>query len=231
MINKLTIIMKGNYTKYTNYIILSILVIFLILFTNSPQSQRKDIRKLIKNPNILIILIASIGVLSFYNIYLSMASMGMLIIIMMTKDDVNNTISKFEVENDSDLNEGFSGKKDRNHTLLKNFGIDMEEMTNDLMDGLSENKRMKIKKRNQKIEKLNNKKREGFNNTGTINIPKRKFNPDKEVDINLMETRKILEDLINRIDYKYEEIDYLKKYIGSRIEEIVELNGLLEDDE
>ena len=63
-----------------------------------------------------------------------------------------------------------------------------------------------------------------------INIPKRKFNPEKESDINLMETRKILEDLINRIDYKYEDNDYLKKYIGSRIEEIVDLNDLLEED-
>ena len=37
--------------------------------------------------------------------------------------------------------------------------------------------------------------------------------------------------MINRIDYEYEDFNYLKKYISSRIEEIVELLDLLEDDD
>lgn len=214
--------------KYTNYLIVSILVIILVLFMKMPKQERLHMRKLVKNPNVLILLIASIGVLSFYNIYLAMACMGTLLIILTTKEEDSTPNHTNHTPNNVYVEEGFEDK--RKHALLKNFGIDMKEMTNDLMDGLAENRRSNIRKRNKKISKLNDKKKEGFNDTGMVNIPKRKFNPEKESDINLMETRKILEDLINRIDYKYEDNDYLKKYIGSRIEEIVDLNGLLEDE-
>ena len=37
--------------------------------------------------------------------------------------------------------------------------------------------------------------------------------------------------MLNRIDYKFESTKYLKKYLKHRIEEIVELNKLLEDEE
>ena len=221
-------------TKYINYLIVSTLVIVLVLFMKMSKQERLQIRKLVKNPNVLILLIASIGVLSFYNIYLAMACMGSLLIILTTKEEgddikaINTTQTNYTNKSNVNVEEGF--ESNRKHALLKNFGIDMKEMTNDLMDGLAENRRSNIRKRNKKISKFNDKKKEGFNDTGMINIPKRKFNPEKESDINLMETRKILEDLINRIDYKYEDNDYLKKYIGSRIEEIVDLNDLLEED-
>ena len=45
----------------------------------------------------------------------------------------------------------------------------------------------------------------------------------------------ILEDIINRITFKYESTDYLKRYISTRLKEIIRLNGLLsldgDDDE
>ena len=37
--------------------------------------------------------------------------------------------------------------------------------------------------------------------------------------------------MINRINYNFESNKYLKKYIKHRIEEIVELNKLLDNDE
>ena len=62
-----------------------------------------------------------------------------------------------------------------------------------------------------------------------INV--RKFDPSNEEDTNLLITKEILQDMINRIEYNFESSKYLKKYIKHRLEEIVEMNKLLEDDE
>ena len=61
-------------------------------------------------------------------------------------------------------------------------------------------------------------------------IKKRIFNPNKEDDTNLMITKEILIDMINRIEYNYENNTYLKKYIKARIEELIETNNLLDED-
>ena len=37
--------------------------------------------------------------------------------------------------------------------------------------------------------------------------------------------------MINRIDYNFESSKYLKKYLKHRIEEMVDLNKLLDDDD
>ena len=75
----------------------------------------------------------------------------------------------------------------------------------------------------------NNNKNIKSNYNKNLKRPKRKFDLNKDSDMHLLNTREICKDIINRINYKYEDNDYLKKYIGSRIEEIVDLNGLLEE--
>ena len=40
----------------------------------------------------------------------------------------------------------------------------------------------------------------------------------------------MLKEVVNRINYEYEDKEYLKKYIGSKFEEIIDLLGLLEED-
>ena len=40
-----------------------------------------------------------------------------------------------------------------------------------------------------------------------------------------------MKDIINRITYNCEGKTYLKKYMATRIEEVVDLNNLLEDDD
>ena len=57
------------------------------------------------------------------------------------------------------------------------------------------------------------------------------FDPTNEEDTNLLITKEVLQDMINRIDYKFETNIYLKKYLKHRIEEIVELNKLLYEDD
>jgi len=62
-------------------------------------------------------------------------------------------------------------------------------------------------------------------------VKTRSFDPNKEEDTNLLITKEILQDMNNRIEYNFESNKYLKKYLKHRIEEIVEINKLLEDDE
>ena len=61
-------------------------------------------------------------------------------------------------------------------------------------------------------------------------IKHRTFDPSLEEDTNLLITKEILQDMSNRIEYNYENTNYLKKYIKHRVEEIVNINKLLEDD-
>jgi hypothetical protein len=60
-------------------------------------------------------------------------------------------------------------------------------------------------------------------------INRRTFDPTNEDDTNLQITKEILQDMINRIEYDYENSKYLHKYIKHRIEEIIEINKLTDD--
>lgn len=67
-------------------------------------------------------------------------------------------------------------------------------------------------------------KTEGFNEAATIKM--RKFNPNDEFDNNLLMTKEICDDIKKRIVYEYESIPYLKRYISSRLQEIIDLLDL-----
>ena len=68
------------------------------------------------------------------------------------------------------------------------------------------------------------------NKSHTKTIPKRIFNPNKEEDTNLLITKEMLLDMVNRIEYNYENTTYLRKYLKARIEEIIDTNDLLDND-
>ena len=82
---------------------------------------------------------------------------------------------------------------------------------------------------NSKNGKTSNGKNGKKENFQTVDI--RKFDPNKEEDTNFLITKEILQDMINRINYNFESSKYLKKYLRHRIEEIVEMNKLLDDDD
>ena len=78
---------------------------------------------------------------------------------------------------------------------------------------------------NAKTKTKSTNKKEKFQ---TIN--RRTFDPTNEEDTNLQITKEILQDIINRIEYDYETSKYLRKYIKHRIEEIIEVNKLTDDE-
>jgi Ca2+/Na+ antiporter len=71
----------------------------------------------------------------------------------------------------------------------------------------------------------NNRSKEDFQT-----VKPRTFDPSNEEDTNLLITKEILQDMHNRIEFNYESNKYLKKYIKHRVEEIVDLNKLLDDE-
>lgn len=106
---------------------------------------------------------------------------------------------------------------------------------NELNKGIIENKKkiLDMEKQKNKSEKLSNNNSELYKSSNMSNISKtiekRVFNPSKEEDTNLLLTKEILIDMVNRIEYNYENNNYLKKYIKSRIEEIIDTNNLLDE--
>ena len=61
-------------------------------------------------------------------------------------------------------------------------------------------------------------------------VETRALDPSNEDDTNLLITKEILQDMLNRIEYNYESNKYLRKYIKHRVEEIIDINKLMEDE-
>jgi len=121
-----------------------------------------------------------------------------------------------------------------------------EEPKNELQKGILENKLTIYQKEKQNNKSKNSNSKSKFTNIsnskgkgksknnkgeGFQTVKTRTFDPTKEDDTNLLITKEVLQDMINRIEYDFENSKYLKKYLKHRIEEIVEMNKLLEDDD
>jgi hypothetical protein len=61
-------------------------------------------------------------------------------------------------------------------------------------------------------------------------IIRRKFDPTNEEDSNLLLTMESCSDINDRIKYNYENKEYLKRYIRDKLEEIIELLHLVDDE-
>jgi len=224
--------------KYVNYVIIGLSIIFIGIFrTYSPEYQH-TLSQIAKTPIILVSSLAFISLLSYYNTPIAiLLSVILLMILSSNIDNSNNSnnSNKINNNNNSKTVEGFADKKQKNY-LLDHFNIDPEKFSNSLRDGLAENRRLKAEKSLNKIKSSNSKhESHGVIKSGKkkddLSIPKRQFNIDNQQDKNLLNTREICRDIINRINYEYEDKPYLLKYISSRLEEIVDINSLLEEDD
>ena len=151
---------------------------------------------------------------------------------------------------ESIINENNQGNQE-NQEGYKNFVSDtLSSITNQLKAGIKQNKINELSLRENyqttnNISLNNNKKsKNSKNNNSNSNsnsnnnsnnnsktIHKRRFDLTKDEDKRLVYSKEVLEELINRINYKYDDRKYLKKYIGSKIEELVDVLELVDDDE
>ena len=112
---------------------------------------------------------------------------------------------------------------------------------NEHKKALLENKQMiyENEKKNNKMNSSKKNSNSGSNSKSSKHSGKeefqtieiRAFDPSSEEDTNLIITKEILQDMLNRIKYNFESNKYLKKYLKHRIEEIVDINKLVDEDE
>ena len=126
-----------------------------------------------------------------------------------------------------------AGTNEYKKSLLENQQI---QYKNEKKNNKNNKNNTKTTKQNfSNIDKSGNSSKSGNSiNSGKENfktIKLRKFDPANEEDTNLLITKEILQDMSNRINYNFETNKYLKKYLKHRLEEIVELNKLLDDED
>jgi hypothetical protein len=146
------------------------------------------------------------------------------------KNVVLSTINKFRNTNDSDYKKAILENKKMmyNEEKINNKARNNNTNTNkrDNFDNVKplSTTQGKAKSTKAKYNKAG-KQSEEFQT-----VQPRTFDPSNEEDTNLLITKEILQDMTNRIEYNYESNKYLKKYIKHRVEEIVDLNKLIEDE-
>lgn len=146
------------------------------------------------------------------------------------KNVVLSTINKFRNTNDSDYKKAILENKKMmyNEEKINNKARNNNTNTNkrDNFDNVKplSTTQGKAKSTKAKYNKAG-KQSEEFQT-----VQPRTFDPSNEEDTNLLITKEILQDMSNRIEYNYESNKYLKKYIKHRVEEIVDLNKLIEDE-
>ncbi len=193
------------------------LIFYIIFYQFIDNSIKIEIFEIISNKYILPILILFIGVIMYNNFTVGMILLFSVLISISYKSK-KPTTEKKETETNKNV-EGFK------NSFLK------EQMTNILntfTDDLEENKKIE-KKFKATLQKEKDKKQKKQKET-FLQIKKREFNLNKQEDKNLLYTKETLKEIVNRINYEYEDIEYLKKYIGNKFEEIIDLLDLLKDD-
>lgn len=251
--------MKRNFNKKFNNlfkdknfiaVILISFLFYIIFFEYINKDTKQEIFNTISNPIILISSIVLIGLVLNSNFTIGMVMIFTLIISLTFNSESSNFTNKLMLQEQLPILEQFKNAKsnENNNDTVEGFKSKsfiektVEKLTNDLEEGIKENNAIEEKYRDTT-------NREDFDNTDSTNKPKkekyknsnknhknektikrRKFDYTNKEDKSLVYSREVLKEVVNRINYEYEDREYLKKYIGSKFEEIIDLLGLLDDD-
>ena len=159
------------------------------------------------------------------------------------EDDRKQTISKVQNYFKNIYNEAINDEKEEMEDMIREnlkTKLEHERFNNGKYDDDKDDTDDELSKTSSKRTKetmsdvINNSNMVNNSNKSNKNyqtIKVRKFDPTNDEDTNLLITKEILEDIINRITFKYESTDYLKRYISTRLKEIIRLNGLLSLDD
>jgi len=251
--------MKRNFNKKFNNlfkdknfiaVILISFLFYIIFFEYINKDTKQEIFNTISNPIILISSIVLIGLVLNSNFTIGMVMIFTLIISLTFNSESSNFTNKLMLQeqlpileqfknakstkNDNDTIEGFKSKSFIEKTV--------EKLTNELEEGIKENNAIEEKYRDtanmedfDNTDSSNKPKKEKYKNSNKNHknektIKRRKFDYTNKEDKSLVYSREVLKEVVNRINYEYEDREYLKKYIGSKFEEIIDLLGLLDDD-
>lgn len=206
--------------KHNYEITIFIVILFTIIYSMINNDNKKFIAKILINDFVIFLMVVLLSSLFITYNYMMGILLTIIYIIMI--------LPYFRGYFIKDKKEGFSSNDDDLMSIISGKGKKTKELFKKINKYKSEKKREKV------LETLNidNDREEEFNNGNSsdtaLKIEKRKFNPNDEVDNNLLMTKEICNDIKNRISYNYENIEYLKKYISSRLQEIIDILDLTE---
>jgi hypothetical protein len=229
---------KNN--EYINISLLLLCIIFIIIYSLLTNNYRFLIAEILTNDILLLITVIIITLLAYFNIIAGfIISIIYIIMILPYFMKLRDNKEGFKINSknknkskDIELVKAIKGNGSRFEKLMgkiedhkkhkkreetyKNLNISSKYNTH------SDNFNDILKETDKDILKKNEK--EEFNDKETIKL--RRFNPNDEFDNNLLMTKEICDDIKKRITYQYESTSYLKKYISSRLQEIIDLLDL-----
>lgn len=218
-------------------------VCFIGIYHLLPSHTQLAIGNIIRNPIILVILLLGLMVIGYFNIV-----SGIILLVLFTCVFLPQHIMSTNYENATYL-EGFASNESNdsaddnrlnsNNKVIKDL-LKPGKLRSELEAARKQNKEMfEAEMANNKFMELENKKRqknslqkkEKFTTAldGARAIQQRKFNPASQLDMNLLETMEICDDIRDRIKYNYEDTKYLKRHIKEKLEEVVDLLDLVDN--
>lgn len=216
-------------------------VCFIGIYHLLPSHTQLVIGNLIRNPIILTILLLGLLVIGYFNII-----SGIILLVLFTCIFLPQHITS-----NGNHVEGFTSKKsdtddeglDSNNKVIKDL-LKPGKLRSELENARKYNKEMfeaemannkfmemESRKKRKKTQQNNAEKFTAELDGGNARaIQQRKFNPASQEDMNLLETMEICDEVRDRIKYNYEDTKYLKRHIKEKLEEVVDLLDLVNDD-
>lgn len=213
-------------------------ICFIGIYHLLPLHTQHVIANIIRNPMIMVILLLGLMVVGYFNLISGIILLVLFICIFLPQNIHVNQVSVTEGFTSEDL--GSDDGLNSNNSAIKNL-LKPGKLRSELESARKHNKEMfEAEMANNKFMEMENKKKkkniqqkkEKFTAEldGARAIQQRKFNPAAQLDMNLLETMEICEDIRDRIKYNYEDTKYLKRYIKEKLEEVVDLLDLIEND-
>lgn len=210
-----------NTKEQENIITLLSCIVFIFIYSYLDKDSRINLATLLTKDSTLFVSIIIISIISYYNIITGFVLIIVYVIMLLPYFKNGNSTTTEGFKSDSDLLETLKGNGSKTRKLLDK--IERYETSK---------KRSKSYKNLSKDDTDNGEdsNEENFGNgDGSLKLKIRTFNPNDETDNNLLMTKEICDDIKKRIVYEYESIPYLKKYISSKLQEIIDLLELTED--
>jgi len=219
-------------------------ITILIILHMLPQTTRTLISIIIAYPLVTILLLSAIMLIGYYNWIIALFFIVLLAYILLPFSTIRGGYET--------TTEGFTSKgKDGDNEVpdlsspedikslfkpgfLRSKLNDARNLTREVNGENAARDKME-KFLDKRLVSSNKHTKERFNNNSGSGaekaIPQRRFNPGSEEDANLLLTMDIMDDINDRIKYKYEDKKYLKRYIKQKLEEVVDLLGLVNDED
>lgn len=225
----------------------------LVIHQLLPWPLKFTLASIVTYPIVTVVILVGIMVLGYFNWVAGLVLLGLLVFVLLpynrrvmarqhersrNKEGFTSSDSDdFTIDNSDDMTDtsqikslfqpGFLRKKLEDARSLNREVSDEHEARNKMERFLD--KRAKNSQGQGQGQRHGKEKFVGVQ--GDKAIPMRRFNPGSEEDANLLLTMDAMDDIKDRIKYKYEDKKYLKRYIRQKLEEVVDLLDLVHEED